>query len=267
MAPAAIVTVIVAAPALVPVVSVDNNTKLGLPLVMVTVTLLGGAMVSVAVAKTSKFPPTVTAGIPSTPVPVAVPDRGMDSEPPPALLEILKTAERLPPALGWKVTRIAVLVPGVTVIGVEDAVKMKSVALGPVRATAEITKLAFPLFVIVTVVAALLPFTEIAPKFIAVGLGLAAGPNPAPDNATDCGLVETLSTRFSPADRAPGEVGAKVTLMVALLPGATVIGSVPAAKAKSPGLLPAIVKLVITRLPVPELLTVIGVGVLVVATA
>ena len=81
---------------------------------------------------------------------------------------------------------------------------------------------------IVTADELLLEPTATEPKFTLVGLGLAIGPIPTPDKATVCGLPTALSTMFSPADRAPGAPGVNVTLMVAVVPGATVMGSVPA---------------------------------------
>ena len=67
--------------------------------------------------------------------------------------------------------------------------------------------------------------------------------------------------------RLPVAVGVNVTFTVVLLPGVTVIGSVPAVKAKSPAFAPVSARFVITRLPVPELLTLIGVGALLVLTS
>lgn len=65
------------------------------------------------------------------------------------------------------------------------------------------------------------------PKFTLAGLRLITGAVPMPDRETACGLPLTLSLMLREATRPPVAVGVKVTFTVVLLPGVTVIGSVP----------------------------------------
>src|SRR3989442_473963 len=71
---------------------------------------------------------------------------------------------------------------------------------------------------------------------------------PVPARDTDCGLPPASSVMFTPAARAPGPPGVKLTLIVQLAPGATEpapVGQVlPAAKAKSAACAPVMVMLV-----------------------
>lgn len=62
-------------------------------------------------------------------------------------------------------------------------------------------------------------------------------------------------------------LGLNVTLTVVVLPGVTVIGSVPAEKAKSARLAPEIARLLMTRSAVPVFFSAIGVAALVVPTS
>ena len=72
-------------------------------------------------------------------------------------------------------------------------------------------------------------------------------------SATLCGLPLALSVIVSEAVRLPAAVGVNVTFTVVVLPGVTVIGSVPTVKAKSPAFAPVSARFVITRFLVPEL--------------
>ena len=82
------------------------------------------------------------------------------------------------------------------------------------------------------------------------------GAVPVPDSAMVCGLPAALSVRVSAATRLPAADGVKVTSTLVLLPGVTVIGSVPAVKEKSAAFPPAMARLAITRFAVPVLDTV-----------
>ena len=88
-----------------------------------------------------------------------------------------------------------------------------------------------------------------------------------PLSATVCGDPTALSLMLKVAVRARGPDGVKVTFMVVLLPGVTVIGSVPAVKAKSPAFAPVSARAVIDKFPVPVLVSVIAVAELVVLTS
>ena len=66
------------------------------------------------------------------------------------------------------------------------------------------------------------------PKFIAVELkdSVSVGATPVPLNATVAGEFGTLLTMLIVPDDAPGEVGAKLALNVAVAAGATATGMV-----------------------------------------
>ena len=90
---------------------------------------------------------------------------------------------------------------------------------------------------------------------------------PVPESDTVCGLELLLSLMFRVSLRLPAAVGVKVTLIFVPLPGVTLIGSVPAERAKSAAFKPVMLKLEINRSPFPELLTAIEDAALVVFTA
>jgi len=206
------------------------------------------------------------AGVISATGAMPVPDRDTVCGLPVALSVILSVAERLPATVGVKVTVIMVLPPGVTVIGVVAEVKLKSPGLAPVTATELMIRFPLPEFVTVTPSGMLVP-TPCEPKLRLVPLKLTLGAVPVPDSATVCATTLALSLILREAARLPVAVGVKVTLIVVVPLEATVIGNVPAVKEKSPVLAPVIVKFEITRVPVPELVTVIGIALLEVATS
>jgi len=86
---------------------------------------------------------------------------------------------------------------------------------------------AFPLFVNVTLCAALVVDTCKLVNVKLVGLSVTAGAGgavPVPLNPTLCGLPLALSVTFKLAVRIPVAVGVKLTLMVQLAPAAIVLG-------------------------------------------
>jgi hypothetical protein len=82
------------------------------------------------------------------------------------------------------------------------------------------------------------------------------GAVPVPDKAMVCGLPPALSVMLKVALRAPSLDGVKVRLKLVLAPGATVRGNDDGVKAKSLALAPEIAAAEITRLALPELVTV-----------
>lgn len=81
------------------------------------------------------------------------------------------------------------------------------------------------------------------------------GPLPVPVRVTVWGLPGALSATVSDAERLPGTVGAKVTLMVQFPPASTEVPQL-LLWPKSPGLAPASVRPVILRVVFPVLLSV-----------
>jgi len=77
---------------------------------------------------------------------------------------------------------------------------------------------------------------------------------PVPDRGTVCGLPDASSETDTEALRVPAAVGANVTLMAQLPPAATLLPQV-LVWAKSPGLVPPMVILLMLSAAVPELLT------------
>jgi len=251
----------VKSPAFAPVIPRPVIDKLAVP-VLVIVT-----GVTALVAFTSCLPKLTVAGLIPTPGAMPVPDRVTVCGLPLALSAIVSEAVRLPVAVGVKVTFTVMLLPGVTVIGNEPAAKAKSPAFAPVIARLEVVRLAVPVLAMMMGVTALLVFTSWLPKLTATGLTPKTGAMPVPLRGTLCGLPAALSVIDSETARLPLAAGVKVTFTVVLFPGGTVIGSVPAVKPKLPALAPVIARFVITRLPVPALLTLMAVGALLVLTS
>src|SRR5581483_1702810 len=148
-----------------------------------------------------------------------------------------------------------------------DAGEMeKSPAFAPPRVSAETTRSAVPVLVMVTACAALLVFTNWLPKVTGSGAAAIAGATPTPLSGTECGLPAALSLIRSDAERFPVPDGVKVTLIVTLAPVVIDRGSVPALNPKSAGLLPARSMADITSWAVPVLVMVICLAVLVTPT-
>ena len=109
---------------------------------------------------------------------------------------------------------------------------------------------AFPVFVSVTVLAALVVPTTWLPNDSEMAEKVAAGARPVPVRATTCGLPVALSVMLTDAVRAPAAVGVKMTLMVQLEPTATKVPQV-LVWTKSPLLVPVRVRLVMPRATLP----------------
>ena len=82
-------------------------------------------------------------------------------------------------------------------------------------------KLVLPVLFRVTVCATLVVPTFWLLKVRLVGVTPANGALPVPVRFTVCGLLVALSVMVTEAERDPGTVGVKVTLIVQLLPAAT----------------------------------------------
>ena len=150
---------------------------------------------------------------------------------------------------------VAALPPGATTIGDASGGEAKSDGLAPEIPTLEITR--FPLPVLVMVIASgllVVPWIWL-PNASDVGFTPGSGLVPLPLRGTLLGLPVALSKMFNVAERAPLAAGLKVTPIWALVFGATVMGSA-AEKAKSPGLVPDNVKLLMTRFALPVFCTV-----------
>ena len=94
-------------------------------------------------------------------------------------------------------------------------------------------------------------------KVTGLGLTPKTGAVPVPDSTTLYEVPLALSTIVSEAVRLPIAAGVNVTFTVVLLPGVSVIGSVPAVKAKSAAFVPVID---IERFRLPVLVLVITTG-------
>src|SRR5437868_4651428 len=172
-------------------------------------------------------------------------------------------ALRLPLAVGVKVTLMVQLDPAVSVLGLIGQVLVwaKSPGLVPARLMLLMVRSAVPLFLSVTVCAALVVPVFWFPKLRLVGLKLTPGAGaliPLPLRATVWGLPLALSVMLTLALRVPIAVGVKVTLMVQEAPAARVLellGQV-LVWAKSPLLVPLRPILLMVRAALPLLVSV-----------
>lgn len=148
---------------------------------------------------------------------------------PGALSTIVNVPVRLPLAAGEKVTLIMHDAPMPTA-----TVQPFTTAKSPLAVALVMVSGAPPLFVTVTVWAALVEPTSTAPKKSgAERLNPGTLLEPVPERATLCGLPAALSTMKMVPLRLPGAEGVKVTKMVQELPGAT-LGRQLSVSAKSP---------------------------------
>lgn len=134
----------------------------------------------------------------------------------------LTEAVRVPPAVGLKVTVNVQLLPAASVEGDKGQVFvwLKSPELLPVMVMVVMVSALFPLLVKVTFWVALLVPMFWTAKVRLVGEKVTAGPVPVPLRPTVCGLPGALSATLRLAERAPVAVGAKITVIVHLLPAA-----------------------------------------------
>ncbi len=179
-----------------------------------------GVMVIVEVAD----PPGLTDACDRVPalsvkVATAVPVRLTVCELPAALSVIVMVAVRLPVAVGAKVTVIVHLAPAATEVQV--LVSLKSPASVPESATFETVRLVTsPLFVMVTVCAALLVPTAWLENVRVVADREAAAAVAVPVRLITCGFP-AVSVIVMVAVRVPRAVGVKLTVIAQLAPAAT----------------------------------------------
>lgn len=193
-----------------------------------------------------------------------VPDKETDCGLPGPLSAILIAAERLPMAVGVKVTLIVQLAPAPTELP-QVLVWEKSPLLVPVTLTLVMLRLALPLLVRTMFWAVLGVLTAWLPKVRPEVERLAVGPEPVPARLTlwiAPARLLLLSVTVSVAERAPGAVGVNVTLTAQFPPAATELPQVLVC-AKSPGFVPVKAMLVMLRLAFPVLFRVTVWGALV----
>lgn len=149
---------------------------------------------------------------------------------------------------------------------------VKSAAFTPVSVTALIFSAALPLFVIVTTTGALVAPCVVLGSIIGLlGATVTAGvaeARPLPLRARICGLLEASSVNCKLARRFPVPLGAKATPTLQV-PLAAIAAAVQVLDviAKSVGLVPVMVTLLIWRGAPPLLVTVIEIGALEVPAA
>jgi hypothetical protein len=132
-----------------------------------------------------------------------------------------------------------------------------------------ICKVALPVLLRVTFLAALVVVSLTAAKVSEVGEREATGTVPVPERETEGAVPGALLVTLREAVRVPRAVGVKVTLMVQDALTASVLDPVGQLLiwAKSPGFVPLSAMLVMLRGAVPVLVTVIVCAVLVVPTS
>ena len=142
--------------------------------------------------------------------------------------------------------------------------KANSAEFVPPSVMFEIVRSAVPALVTVTVEGPPDWPTRTLPNGTLEGLMVTTGAVPVPDSDTVCGLPVALSAIESVAACGPVVVGEKVTLIVVVVFGATVIGRVPAANENWFAFVPLIEMAEICRSAVPVFVTTIGLATLLV---
>jgi len=189
----------------------------------------------------------VTAARGALPVPVRLTVWGLLV----ALSTIVTAAVRVPGPVGANVTLIVHKAPAATELP-QVLVAAKSPELPPVTWMLEMVRLAFPVLVRVTAWAALVDPTDWLENDKADVEKLTTGPLPLPVRLTVWGLPEALSVMVRAAERLPGAVGMKATLILQLPPAGTELPQVFVWK-KSLGLAPVSPRPVILRAAFPVL--------------
>jgi hypothetical protein len=139
-----------------------------------------------------------------------------------ALLVSARLPLALPAAGGAKSTVNVLACPAASVSGVVSPLVLKPL---PVRVAWEIVRLAFPLFVILTVWELVMPTTTL-PKLMLVGNRLSPGCRPVPDSARVVGEPCASLTMDTLPLAAPADPGAYFTCNVTEFPGFKVAGAV-----------------------------------------
>lgn len=133
---------------------------------------------------------------------------------------MLRDAEAEPAAVAVKET-VSVQVPPAARVAAQVEVWVKKAALAPESEMPERVTASDPVFVRVTVWAALVAPMACEAKVSDAGLSESEGPVPDPLRAMVCGEEDALSAMVMEADAAPAEVGAKVTAMTQVAAGAS----------------------------------------------
>src|ERR1700738_3771024 len=142
-----------------------------------------------------------------------------------ALSVRVTTAVRMPTAVGRNVTLMMQLAPAATdEPHVLAGVRVKSPLLVPVRVMLAIARATPPLFVSVTDFDVEGVFKGWLVNVRLVPLRSAVGVPPVPVRVTICGLVLAASVNVMEPVRGPFAVGVNVTLIVQLVPSASVAG-------------------------------------------
>jgi hypothetical protein len=169
-----------------------------------------------------------------------------------SLLEIVNTAVLAPVVVGVKVTLIVQFAPAARVAP-QVAVCAKLPGFSPVSTILLMVNGAVPALIRVTVLAALVVFTNWPANVSEVGDTPAIGAMPVPLSVTvNVGFAGSLLEIVSPAVLVPMAVGLKVTLIVQFEPAARLAMQV-VVHAKSPGFVPPSVMLLIASGAVPVL--------------
>jgi len=134
---------------------------------------------------------------------------------------MVSEAVRVPVAFGLNVTETTQLAPGARVLP-QLLVWSNSVAFVPMRVMVVMFSVSPPVFVSVTVWAALVVFSNCGAKVSAGGTSDTAGCDaiPVPVIGTDCGLSAASSVMTRDALLSPADTGEKATLIVQLTEGA-----------------------------------------------
>ncbi len=172
----------------------------------------------------STFPPAVTVCELDPPLGITswksmpVPKRLMLCGLSPALSFSVRDAVRDPPDVGMKVTLIVQFAPGKTVTPQVVADCEKSPLFVPVKNIELMFSVSLPLFVTVTVCAALVVATACVVKVSVVGDIVAVAPVPNPNSVAVCGLPGASSAIETIAVLEPVRFGVNVTVITHELP-------------------------------------------------
>ena len=174
------------------------------------------------------------------------------AEPPP--VDTIKLAVAAPVAVGLNTKLTLQLAPTASEVP-QVVVCENSVAFAPESAMLVIGSAKIPVFVTVTVCAALDVFVCTLPKAIAVGDTVYVATAPVPDKDTDCEAAPLPVVTVKLADAPPVAVGVNTTLIAQLAPTATEDPQVDVSE-NDPTLAPERAMLVIGSANVPVLVTV-----------
>lgn len=185
--------------------------------------------------------------------PVPVPDKLTIWGLPVAVSEIVTAAARVPVTVGENTTLILQLPPAASEVP-QVFVWPKSPLFAPVTAIDVKLKVELPILVTVTGCGALVVPRFWLAKTRLVVVSVTVEPPPVPVRLKSCGLPAALSATATEAERVPGEVGVKVTLIVQVPPGAIELPQLLVCP-KSPGFTPVRVKLAMFTATFPVFVT------------